>query len=215
MRAAAAVSEHPLAAHAVGEVAGSVLETVEAPIDLAVVFIEGSHTGAIEDIGPALNEILAPRTLLGTTACGVIAQDQEVEDRSSISLWVASGVAATPFRIEAGATEPVGGWSVTDGPAVLLADPFSVDMTAMLGRPETFRLAFHGGFASSANQPGGNRLLLGDALFVDGAVGVHLPDANTVTVVSQGCRPIGDPFWRFPPDYPLRAVPAARKLYGD
>ncbi len=194
MRATAAVSEHPLAAHAVGEVAGTALEILDAPVDLALVFVEGSHTGAIEDIGPALGEILAPGTLVGATACGVIAQDREVEDRSAISLWAASGISAKPIRIESGAAEPVGGWAADSGPVVLLADPFTLDVTSLLGGPETSGLRFHGGFASAAQQPGGNRLILDDGLYVDGAVGVHLSGVDTATIVSQGCRPIGDPY---------------------
>jgi small ligand-binding sensory domain FIST len=52
-----------------------------------------------------------------------------------------------------------------------------------------------GGMASAARAPGGNRLVLDDAVHQDGAVGVLLP-ATTVcgTVVSQGCRPVGQAY---------------------
>ena len=51
-----------------------------------------------------------------------------------------------------------------------------------------------GGLASAARQPGGNRLVLDDGLHADGAVGVLLPErVGVTTVVSQGCRPIGQP----------------------
>ena len=47
MRAASALSEHPLATHAVGEIAGNIMEAFQGePIDLLVMFVEGSHTGA-------------------------------------------------------------------------------------------------------------------------------------------------------------------------
>ena len=52
-----------------------------------------------------------------------------------------------------------------------------------------------GGLASGANAPGGNRLVLDDQILSAGAVGAFLgPDARFTTVVSQGCRPVGDPF---------------------
>ena len=52
-----------------------------------------------------------------------------------------------------------------------------------------------GRLASAAGRPGGNRLVLGQQVFNDGAVGVLLdPGVEVRTVVSQGCRPIGQPF---------------------
>jgi len=50
-----------------------------------------------------------------------------------------------------------------------------------------------GGFASGARGPSGNRLLLDEAIFDAGMVGVALDGVPMRTVVSQGCRPIGDP----------------------
>jgi small ligand-binding sensory domain FIST len=48
--------------------------------------------------------------------------------------------------------------------------------------------------ASAARGPGGNRLVLDGLVVDDGAVGALLPaGALVTTVVSQGCRPIGDP----------------------
>lgn len=46
----AAISEHPLATHAVGEVVGQVLDAVGPEPDLAVLFTTGGFGGAIEDI---------------------------------------------------------------------------------------------------------------------------------------------------------------------
>ena len=48
-----------------------------------------------------------------------------------------------------------------------------------------------GGLASAASQPGGNALVLDGEVHRDGAVGVVLPP--TQAVVSQGCRPVGEP----------------------
>jgi small ligand-binding sensory domain FIST len=51
-----------------------------------------------------------------------------------------------------------------------------------------------GGMASAARGPGGNRLALGTRVRTGGAVGAFLgPGAEVATLVSQGCRPFGDP----------------------
>ncbi len=80
---------------------------------------------------------------------------------------------------------------------ILLADPFSFPTKAFL---DLFQerypgLPVVGGMASGASAPGGNRLFTRDethrhgalAIVVEGSVGVR-------PVVSQGCRPVGEPF---------------------
>jgi small ligand-binding sensory domain FIST len=48
-----------------------------------------------------------------------------------------------------------------------------------------------GGLASAGSGPGGNSLVLDGDVHRDGAVGLALPPLRAV--VSQGCRPVGDP----------------------
>lgn len=198
MKATSALSEHPLAAHAVGEVAGTILENLAgAPIDLLVVFIDSVHTGAVEDMSAALRELLSPSTMIGSTASGVLERNAEVEDRSALAVWAASGLSAVPFRIEPGEVAPRSGWSVVPHDhAVVLADPFSSPALDMLdaAKNEAPHLKINGGLASAARGPSGNRLLLDDAVFDSGAIGVALDGVPMRSVVSQGCRPIGEPF---------------------
>ncbi len=194
MIAASALSEHPLAAQAVGEAAGAILDQMPAGVDLLVVFVDSSHTGAIEDISAALIDLLSPKLMIGTTACGVLEQTTEVEDRPALALWAAQGVEATPIRIDPGATSPRDGWPSTEH-AILLADPFSTPVMdvladAALNAPV---LGLHGGLSSGARGPGGNRLLLDRDIFSDGVVGVSLGGVDLRSVVSQGCRPVGSP----------------------
>jgi small ligand-binding sensory domain FIST len=80
---------------------------------------------------------------------------------------------------------------------VLLADPFTFPAEPVLAQLSAARpaLTIAGGLASGATERGGNRLLLDDAVHVDGAVGALLPaDLAVRPIVSQGCRPLGDPF---------------------
>ncbi len=51
-----------------------------------------------------------------------------------------------------------------------------------------------GGVVSGGRGPGGTRLFRDHGLLTSGLVGVRLPGVHGVPIVSQGCRPIGDPY---------------------
>jgi small ligand-binding sensory domain FIST len=75
--------------------------------------------------------------------------------------------------------------------------PFSFPIDQLLARLGEDRpgLPVVGGLASAARGPGGNRLVLDDQVFAQGAVGAFLgAGVKVATVVSQGCRPVGNPF---------------------
>ncbi len=198
---AAAMSQHPLATHAVGEVVGAVLDQLGERPDAAVVFITGPFAGAMEDIAAAIRAMLEPGSLIGATAASVLAGDREVEGGAAISLFAMRF--GPPRRF---ADEPLaevlrfdGRRSIDDGVAgtlVLLADPFSFPVDGFiddLGRRAP-GVTVVGGLASSANGPGGNQLVADGGVFHEGAVGLLLPPGVGVTpVVSQGCRPVGEP----------------------
>ena len=201
---ASALSLHPDAAQATGEVAGRVLEVLGARPDLAVVFVSPHHVDAVADIAAALRALLDPVVLIGATGAAVIGADQEVEDAPAVSVWAGRlAEAPRPVRVRAARTPSgvaLGGLTAdTCGPGevlLLLADPFSlpvgdvVEMLAALDPP----VPVVGGAASAARGPGGNRLVLDGEVVTDGAVGAVLPAAVATTfVVSQGCRPIGEP----------------------
>ncbi len=206
-RAASALSEHPLATHAVGECVGRLLDAGgEGPPDLVVLFVTEPHLGAFEDIARATGELLSPRVLLGAGAVSVLAGRREVEEHGALAAfawWGGGGEhSPTPFRLRS-VPRPEGPELVglaelegAEGTLVLVADPFTCPVERVLEELRTIapRLTVVGGMASVARQPGGNRLLLGRTLHADGAVGVLLPPSVPLgTVVSQGCRPIGDP----------------------
>lgn len=202
---AAALSEHPLATHAVGEVVGEVLEQLGEAPDLAVLFVGAAHTGAIEDIASAVRMLLQPTVLVGCTAGTVVGIEREVEDHAAISLWAGRLPTVEAHRLVAVRTGdgaaitgfPAAGELPPDAAAVLvLSDPFSFPAEELLtGLREQVgvHLPVVGGLASAARGPGGNRLLLDGHVLSDGAVAVILGGVDVTTVVSQGCRPIGDP----------------------
>lgn len=203
---AAALSQHPLATQAVGEVTGAVLERIGEAPDLAVLFVSGAHTGAMEDIAAAVSSLLVPDVLIGCTAASIVGGSREVENGPAISLWAGRLGTVAPLRLTMVARGDgdvaVEGFPPLellpeDGRALLvLADPFSFPVErflAELGGQVGLELPVVGGLASSGRGPGGNRLVLGGEVVSDGAVAVVLGGAEVATVVSQGCRPIGDP----------------------
>ena len=78
---ASALSQHPVAAHAVGEAAGEILEAFggEEP-DLVLCFVSPHFVGAFDDFAYALGNLLEPDVLIGATAVAVIGGSHEVED---------------------------------------------------------------------------------------------------------------------------------------
>lgn len=196
---AAALSEHPHPATAVGEVTGHVLEALGPSPDLALLFVTEPHIESLDDIAGVVRTLLAPGTLVGAAAASVVGTDREVEERPGIALWAGNVGPLAPWRMGEG-----------DAHALVLPDvPFEPSALLVIGDPYTFvaealfelvheqwpGLPVIGGMASAARMPGGNRLVLDDAVATGGAVGVLLgPGVEVETVVSQGCRPVGSPW---------------------
>ncbi|MFN8051270.1 MAG: FIST N-terminal domain-containing protein [Acidimicrobiales bacterium] len=201
---AAALSEHPLATQAVGEVVGQVLEALGTPPDVAMLFVTAPHAGAMEDIARAVRRLVNPRVLVGATAVSVVGGSQEVEETPGIVLWAGRfDIDVEPVRLEAIPTAEslfVAGGGVlnrNEGTLLLVADPFSFPVEQVLEhlRESAPDVTIIGGMASAARGAGGNVLVLDDEMFRSGAVGVWLPpEVDVRSVVSQGCRPIGQPF---------------------
>ena len=193
---AAALSEHPIAAHAVGEVTGQVLEALgdEAP-DLALLFVTAHHLQAMSDAAHVIRRLLRPDALLGCTAVSVLANAREVEETPGVTLWAGRFGPVHPVAIGPdGQVEPP---PFEPAALLLLADPFGFPAEAAFAAlAERFPgMPVIGGMASAARGPGGNRLLLDDRVLLTGAVGAFLgPGIEVETVVSQGCRPVGRPY---------------------
>ena len=178
---AASLSTHPEAAAAVGEI-----------------------VGAADAIAATVQSLLDPRAFVGASAVGVLAGPRGVEDAPALSLW-AGRLPGRIIPFHATAEEAGDAWRVAGLPAlddavgtmILLPDPFTFPLNEFIAGLAQDRpgLAVIGGLASAARQSGGNRLIIGGRVVRHGAVGVLL-DAPLApaTVVSQGCRPIGQPF---------------------
>jgi len=195
---AAAISEHPVTAHAVGEVIGQVIEEMPGPVELACLFVTPPHGGALEDAAAAVRAVIGPNVLIGAAAGSVAGPRREVEASAAVSLWVGSGFPAHGVLIPPGGL-PARPADMPGPPEalVLVADPYSLDANALLagigGRFPS--LPVIGGLASAAVGPGGNRLAVDSRVVSSGAVGVFLgPGSGIRSLVSQGARPVGRPW---------------------
>lgn len=208
LRFASAVSRERDAEAAGHALAREVAAGLGGAADLAFLFFSGHYAAQADILSQALHHVLAPRVLLGCTGEGIIAGREEIEDAPAVTLWAARlpGVLATPLRfyVPDGEEEfPLDRWPETLGTNdetptfILLADPFTTPVNEVLSVlddrwPGATAI---GGLAGGGQDQGENRMLLNDAIYDGGLVGVALSGGVTIrTVVSQGCRPIGEPF---------------------
>lgn len=206
------LSEHPDAELAAAEAVRQVMAALatdgpadrRAGPDLALLFVTPPHARHLEQITRLVRSTLSPGVLLGCAAISVVGGRREIELDPAVSLWAGSTGPAQPFHLSWEPT-PDGpsfiGWPDTtpeDASALLvMADPFSFPTDVFLERMAADHpgLPIVGGMASAAHTAGGNRLVLDGEVFTEGAVCAYLGSGvEVVTVVSQGCRPVGTPF---------------------
>jgi small ligand-binding sensory domain FIST len=209
MTCAAAISTLDGAREAVAETCQQLAERLGTSVDLVCAFLSPHHRDAAEDLAREICSRLGTECVIGCTAEAIIGNGLEVEAAPALSVWAAAlpGVDITPLRltyhrspdggsIDGFPDQLAGDWP--DGAALLLVgDPFSFPADELLERFNDDRpgVPVVGGMASGAQRPQGNRLLLGKQVHCDGAVGVRLTgELRLRTVVSQGCRPIGQHF---------------------
>ncbi|MHC2069036.1 FIST signal transduction protein [Bremerella sp. T1] len=206
---AAALSVHDKTEEALAEVIREALDALAAPVDLAMVFVSQHHAPHVETVAKELTRLLGTSNVLGCTGESIIGESREAEDTPAISLWLAHLPQTTivPMHLEFQRTADGGsivGWSdelptqwPKDSCAILLGEPFSFPADLMLERINEDQpgIPVIGGMASGSYQPGENRLILGDRVLESGGVVIYLHgNVRVRTIVSQGCRPIGDPF---------------------
>jgi len=171
-----------------------------AEVDLAFVFLSPEHLDEAEAAAEAVREELAPRHLLGCVAEGVVAGVRELEEGPAVAVWAGAlpGAEIECFHTAAVQTEEgiaVAGFPELDDPGLvaLLVDPFTFPLGPFLARLNEAheRIPLVGGIAAGGRRPGAQALILDDAVHAEGAVGAVVSGLPVLTVVSQGCRPIG------------------------
>jgi small ligand-binding sensory domain FIST len=186
------------ATEAAREARGGALGRAE--VDLAFIFLSPGHLVEAEAAAEAVREELAPRHLLGCVAEGVVAGARELERGPAVAVWAGAlpGAEIECFHVAAVQTEEgtaVAGFPDLDDPGLvaLLVDPFTFPVGPFLTRLNEARerIPLVGGIAAGGRRPGTQALILDDAVHAEGAVGAVVSGLPVLTVVSQGCRPLG------------------------
>ncbi len=210
LRFATAVS-HALSANEAGEqVARTVLESLGGiNPDLTCLFFSGHYAEKAEVLCTTIRGMLHSTLLIGCSGEGIIVGGQEFEEAPAVALWAAvlPGTTLTPVRMPFETLEfdlnetywPDHPVQDSASPPVLLmfADPFTTPVKGALAsladeRPDMRAI---GGLAGGGREPGEHRLVLNEGVYDRGLVGCVLSGGVQVaTVISQGCRPIGERF---------------------
>lgn len=208
------------AAARAAEQAAALLARPNAEVHADVVFIfhSPSHSPHAAEIASVIRRGLSARVVIGCSACGVVGGPRELETGPGLAVLALASPGARlvtftdadlptlpeePTRESTQALAAAIGAAPDLAATFVFADPFSVPMVRLLpalnasrrpnqgGRPAGTIL---GGVASAAPSPGGNRLILNGDVRDRGLVGVSIAGHLRVdAVVSQGCRPVGQP----------------------
>tara|TARA_A100000171_G_scaffold48262_1_gene55508 strand:- start:5763 stop:7103 length:1341 start_codon:yes stop_codon:yes gene_type:complete len=215
---ALSTSDDPISAAT--EAASRLQSKLDTPPDLLMVFVTPHHAQRMGMIADTLRDTLNSNHMIGVSASSVMSGTAEINDTPGIALLACNlpDVRISPFWVDhisprdstderaAKLAEQIDA-GVDMRAAFFFADPFSVPLVKLIpalsaarmqhitgsGRVESIGTIL-GGMASAASRPGGNSLLLDGDVRSSGAMGVTLSgDLQIDTVVSQGCRPIGNP----------------------
>lgn len=205
MHWATAVSERVDTYTALKEAARALLAEQPGPPDLVFVFISGHHADAYDRISGWIHEELGDATLAGCSATGVIGGGQELEGREALTLlggWlpdvdirvghVAEFLPATTDEwvehLELDRTRKCN--------FLLFADAVTCDIDVVLQSLDSSfpNAAKAGGLANSGPEDQPATLFAHGDVLAGGAVIVALQGkCDLRVVVSQGCRPVGEP----------------------
>jgi small ligand-binding sensory domain FIST len=212
LRFASGISDESEIHDALDEVMGPVSEAMgEGPVDLALAFVSPHHADDFPRIAERIERQLQPRVALAVTAGAVLGGGVELERRAGIAILAgrlpgvmlhsfdaASLNWPAPEHDPAALRAAVTGEDAADIAGMLLfADPFSTPMVKLIPALSAALpgVPVVGGMASGGFNPGDNRLLLNGRILREGLIGVSLRgDLRVDCTVSQGCRPIGQPW---------------------
>lgn len=214
MHWANAISTRASLEAAIAEVTDALESRIERP-DLGLVFISAAFASELSRLLPLLQEKLAIPNLVGCSGGGVVGmQGQapvEIEREAALSLTLASlpDVEIHTFHVSQQALpdldSPPESWidlvgvAPRDNPQfILIADSMSAGVNDLLqgldfAYPQSPKV---GGLASLDSFSRGGSLFINRNRYEDGCIGLALSGNVALdTIVAQGCRPIGAPYW--------------------
>ena len=177
--------------------------------DIAIVFVSPHFADEFQEIADAIQEALQPINMIGCVGDSIVSGGREIEGDPAITIWAAvlpdTKIETAHLLLE---RVPAGGFisgteelpleQVTErdeSALIVLGEPFSFPPNLLLSQlaAEYPELRVLGGMASGFQQPGRNLVLVTGTVYGEGAAGLLIDGGVKVhSVVSQGCRPIGD-----------------------
>ncbi len=192
---------------AVRKTAEQIHWSIKGDVDLVFAFAAGYSPAEFDRCLRDLQSLTGAKTVLGCTCETAIGGELELENEKALTVWAAAlpGATITPMHlsfVRSNSESAIVGWpDETDGPwpddslLIALGEPFGFPIDVLLERFNDDRpgIRIAGGMASGADTPGQSRLLLNRETFAEGCVAVRISGVPMRTIVSQGCRPIGEP----------------------
>jgi small ligand-binding sensory domain FIST len=204
VKAAASIVEGVASAGEAAErAAAEALQELGGEPELAVAFASAEYWRAAEEVVSVLGGALAGVPTVGCVAEGVVGTGREAHEGKALSLWLARGFSrpVETFAVEYLGTASGGlfaghRFEAGGGAYLFFADPFSFPVMELLEHlnsnvPGAF---LAGGLVSGGVQRQASELFLDGSVLRAGAVGAHLAGAEVDLVVSEACRPIGNPY---------------------
>lgn len=205
MHWASAVSDRVDTYTAIQDAARALLAGQSTPPDLVFLFISAHHAESYHNLSDWLQEFLGDTTVVGCSAAGVIGAGQELEGREAVSLvggWlpdvqirvghVAEFLPATQDEwLEFLDLNPE-----AKSHFLLLADAVTCDIEVVLHTLDQCFPAMVkvGGLTNAGPEDQPATLFAHGDVLQGGALVVAMQGAIDVqTIVSQGCRPVGEP----------------------
>jgi small ligand-binding sensory domain FIST len=191
------------------QIVPELLHNVSGEFDLAILFVCPWRPYDPAAIAEQIKAKVLVRHLIICTCAGVIGREHEVEGRPAASLLLMRmpHVKITPFYLDQPQLENLKEgkdwyeilevYPNEEPTFIVFADPFQFDGNAFLASLNQFYKgsAVVGGLASAGSAADENTLIIDGQSYSEGVVGVALTGNICVeTVVSQGCRPLGETY---------------------
>src|SRR6201992_106566 len=174
-----------------------------APPGVAVPFASEHFHLTAQILLEAVTAEIGPVPLIGCIAEAVAGNTSEAENEPAVSLFLAAG--AEPVEtlsmqfVRTASGGAFGGFQSQPrrpGVCLMICDPFTFPAEHLLSHLNEHApgMLVMGGMASGGLGAQRSGLCREGRVLTEGAVGVYLPETEIHPLVSQGCRPIGDPF---------------------
>ncbi len=193
---------------AVSSTLARIHEQLPAGVDLLFAFYSGYEASELDLVLPGLYDAANAKTVMGSSGHAIIDGGREYEAARGLAMFACSlpNTEVVPMSLEYERSPDGGaitGWPddldpiwPDDSYLLAIGEPFSFPMDVLLARFNEDRpnVRIAGGMSAGYSTPGQGRIVVNKEVKDSGAAVVRLSGGVQIeTIVSQGCRPIGDP----------------------